>query len=314
MAALATAGVPTLDWKAAALRPRWAPFTVAAARELHFGFSPCPNDTFAFWGAVHGKVPTPGFRLLPRLEDIESLNRRVVEGLSPLPVTKLSIPALAHACSGYAVLSAGAALGFGCGPLVVRRADDLTIGTLAALRGRRIAIPGFHTTAFLLLGLFGPRQAHWLPMRFDEVMPAVARGDADAGLIIHEGRFTCGDHGLAVVADLGELWERDTGSPVPLGVIAARRDLDRTTFGALGAALRASVELARAEPGLPRAYVRRHASELDDAVCDRHIALYVNDFTQDLGARGRAAVDQLLARGRAAGLLVPGRSPWPEGA
>lgn len=284
---------------------------MSAVRRLRFGFSPCPNDTFAFWAAVHGVVPS-GVELEPVLADIEALNERAVADRDALPVTKLSLPALARVADRYAVLPAGAALGFGCGPLVVCRADA-PWRSLADLADARLAIPGRHTTAFLLLSSLSsspPRQC--VPMRFDQVMPAVARGDVDAGLVIHESRFTYRDHGLRSVADLGELWEGATGGPLPLGVIAARRDLPADVIAAVAAQLRASVACARAAPERPRAYVRAHSQELADDVCDRHIALYVNDFTVDLGAGGRAAIDELLARGRRAGLLPAGPSPFRD--
>ncbi len=284
---------------------------MSPVRQIPFGFSPCPNDTFAFWGACHGAVPA-AFELVPVLADIEALNERAITGRDALPVTKLSLPALARVSDRYAVLRSGAALGFGCGPLVVCRTDS-SLRSLADLSTARVAIPGLHTTAFLLLSSLGPVPVATVAMRFDEVMPAVAAGDCDAGLVIHESRFTYRAHGLRELADLGGLWERATGHPLPLGVIACSRDLDDATVAAIEATLRRSVELARAEPHRPRAFVRAHARELDDDVCDRHIALYVNDFTVDLGARGRAAIEDLLARGRAVGLLPPGPSPfWEE--
>ncbi|MFN9946430.1 MAG: MqnA/MqnD/SBP family protein, partial [Planctomycetota bacterium] len=206
------------------------------------------------------------------------------------------------------------ALGFGCGPLGVSR-DGAPLRTLADAAGARLAIPGVHTTAYLLLTILaGAPPADVVAMPFHEVMPAVAQGRCDAGLVIHESRFTYRDHGLREVADLGVLWERLTGGPLPLGVIAARRDLPAGDVAAAGALLRASVERARREPSAPRPYVRAHSQELADDVCDRHIALYVNDFTVDLGATGRRAIEELLARGRAAGLLPVGGSPFREGA
>lgn len=285
---------------------------VSAVRRFRFGFSPCPNDTFAFWAAVHGAVPSP-FALDAALADIEALNERAVASVDPLPVTKLSLPALARCVDTYAVLGSGAALGFGCGPLVVCRADA-GFASAADLGCARVAIPGRHTTAFLLLSSLLPRPRDVVAMRFDEVMPAVAAGRCDAGLVIHESRFTYREHGLRELCDLGVLWERATGGPLPLGVIAARRDLDPTTFTALEEVLRASVRLAREAPERPRAWVRRHAQELADDVQDRHIALYVNDYTEDLGDAGRRAIDELLRRGRAAGLLPQGRSPYREDA
>lgn len=284
------------------------------SRALSIGLSPCPNDTFAFWAAVHGRVRDGRVRLVAAaIEDIETLNRRAVADEGPhLPVTKLSIPALAASTSRYAVLPSGAALGFGCGPLVVASERTGAPAGLGDLRGHRIAIPGRNTTAHLLLSSFAPREATFVEARFDAIMPMVARGEVDAGLVIHEGRFTYREHGLVALADLGEEWERATGLPLPLGVIAARRDLDGDDRREIASQLRQSVELARRDPSAPRDYVRRHARELDDDVCDRHIALYVNDFTVDLGDCGRAAVDELLRRGRALGLLPAGPSPWPE--
>jgi 1,4-dihydroxy-6-naphthoate synthase len=209
------------------------------------------------------------------------------------------------------VLPAGAALGFGCGPLVVCRHDSsLQLDELATAR---VAIPGRFTTAFLLLSSFAPPPRECVVMPFDRVMPAVAAGDCDAGLVIHEGRFTYAAHGLRELADLGVLWERTTDGPLPLGVIAARRDLDEAVVTDLGELLRRSVAAARRAPERPRAYVRAFAQELDDDVCDRHIALYVNDSTEDLGAKGRQAIEALLARGRNSGLLPVGPSPFREG-
>lgn len=284
---------------------------MSAVRRLRFGYSPCPNDTFAFWAAAHDRVASP-IAVAPWLADIETLNARAVAGDDPLEVTKLSLPALARAIGRYAVLPAGAALGFGCGPLVVCR-DGAPLRSLADAARARIAIPGVHTTAYLLLTILaGAPPADVVAMPFHEVMPAVAQGRCDAGLVIHESRFTYRDHGLRELADLGVLWERLTGGPLPLGVIAARRDLPAGDAAALGALLAASVERARREPAAPRSYVRAHSQEMADDVCDRHIALYVNDFTVDLGDVGRRAIGEMLARGRAAGLLPAGGSPFRE--
>lgn len=279
---------------------------------LAFGFSPCPNDTFAFFAAVHGLVGDAASRLQPFLADIETLNRRALDDADALPITKLSIPALARVTDRYTVLAAGAALGFGCGPLVVARATA-SAATLADLCGCTVAIPGRHTTAFLLFSLFAPPGVRFVEMRFDAIMAAVANGECDAGLVIHESRFTYQDHGLRALADLGELWEQDGGGPLPLGVIAARRDLGVGRLGSIEATLRASVLHARANPEASASYVAEHAQELAPAVRARHIALYVNEFSVDLGAAGRTAVEALLARGRRCGALPVGRSPWSDG-
>jgi 1,4-dihydroxy-6-naphthoate synthase len=260
--------------------------------ELTFGFSPCPNDTFAFHALVHGLVDAP-FRVRPVLLDIEELNRRAHEGAFDL--TKLSFGAIPALEDRYAMLRSGAALGRGVGPLVVARTpralDDAVAG--------RIAIPGRETTAFLLLRLLAGPLGEVVELRYDEILGAVERGDVDAGLIIHESRFTYADHGLVQVADLGELWEAQSGLPIPLAAICARRDLDEATRGAAEAAIRASVEYAFAHPEASREYVRAHSQEMSDEVCDKHIALYVNEFSVDLGDDGLAAIDALTARAAA---------------
>ena len=286
-------------------------------RRLSFGMSPCPNDTFAFWAALHDEVRDDAFGLrLELLDDIEALNRRATGDVDArLDVTKLSVPALARVVDDYAVLDAGSALGFSCGPLVVQRGDEASLSrdgehNLAALRGRRIAIPGQNTTAFLLFRMFAGAEFEFVPLRFEQIMPAVARGECDAGLVIHESRFTYRDHGLACTADLGQLWEQKTSGPLPLGVIAIRRSLGARAHAAVSRLLRESTLRARSRPQDARAFVREHSQEMADDVCDRHIALYVNDCTVDLGGTGRAAIDAMFARGRALGLLPAGRSPW----
>jgi 1,4-dihydroxy-6-naphthoate synthase len=262
--------------------------------ELSFGFSPCPNDTFAFHAAVNGLVGDGSVRLVPTLRDIEELNRAAREG--ELQLTKLSVGALAGLGDRYRPLRAGAALGHGVGPLVVAR----EAATLADAAAGRIAVPGLDTTAFALLRLAAPALGEVVEVRYDGILEAVTSGRVDAGLIIHESRFTYQDHGLVRVADLGEWWEGETGLPVPLAVIGARADLEPELVEAAEAMLRASVEHAFAHPEASRAYVRAHSQELSDAVCDQHIALYVNEFSIDLGDDGLRAVSALGARNDAA--------------
>jgi len=279
---------------------------------LSLGFSSCPNDTFMFDALVHGRVPTGGLRFSVQMHDIEVLNRRALglESRPPLAITKVSVGALAKLTRDYAVLDAGAALGRGCGPLVVRRAEETRLSSLADLEGARVAIPGEATTANLLLRLFAPALER-VTLRFDQIMPAVARGEVDAGLVIHESRFTYAEHGLSCIADLGECWEADTGLPLPLGVIVARRDLPETTVIALEQGLRRSVEAAWAAPAMTREYVHAHAQELDERVCERHIELYVNAFSASLGDEGRRAIEALVQRMRAAGVMsIDAPSPW----
>jgi 1,4-dihydroxy-6-naphthoate synthase len=289
--------------------------------ELALGFSSCPNDTFMFHALVHGLVEVPGIRFAPVIEDIEALNLRALDPARRLPITKLSAAALARLTDHYTVLDAGAALGRGCGPLVVRQATRTDLDTLADLEGKRVAIPGEHTSAYLLLRSALDRLAldrlaierlafEPVTLRFDRIMPAVEQGEVDAGLIIHESRFTYPQHGLVELADLGAIWEQRTGQAIPLGMIVAARELGEPTITAIEQGLRRSVELAFAQPERSRPWIRELAQELDDAVCERHIALYVNAHSITLGEAGRAAIDELLARGRASGLLPAGASPW----
>ena len=256
---------------------------------MTLGFSPCPNDTFVFHALVHGLVPGPAFAP-PVYADIDVLNAHALAG--DLDVVKVSYGVLPR-LTGYTLLGSGGALGRGCGPLVVTREPG------ADLRGATIAVPGEQTTAYLLLRLWDPGFGGVEVMPFETIMPAVRDGRVDAGLVIHESRFTYAGYGLRAVADLGDWWERETGLPIPLGAIVARDGLDAP---AIEAAIRASVEHAWAHPEASRDYVLAHSQELATEVVDAHIALYVNEFTRDLGDEGRRAADELSARAAAAGL------------
>jgi 1,4-dihydroxy-6-naphthoate synthase len=256
-------------------------------RELTFGFSPCPNDTFAFHALVHGLVDAP-FRVRPVLLDIEELNRRAHAGAFEL--TKLSVGAFAGVGEHYRLLRSGAALGAGVGPLVVAR----TPKSLAEAMQGRVAIPGLETTAYRLLRLTSPSIGEVVELRYDQILRAVERGEVDAGLIIHESRFTYAEHGLVRVIDLGEWWERDTGLPVPLAGICARADLDDTLVREAATAIRASVQYAFDHPTASREYVRAHSQELSDDVCAQHIALYVNSYSLDVGEAGLKAIARLV--------------------
>jgi 1,4-dihydroxy-6-naphthoate synthase len=285
-------------------------------RELSLGISPCPNDTFMFHDLVHGLAcvevgdTDPRISWRTELLDIEALNLHALDETPRFDVTKLSLPALAHRVDHYSILAAGAALGRGCGPLVVCPETDTNLDSLDDLAGLTVAIPGDHTTAYLLLRIFAQNAFATTTLRFDDIMPAVASGTVDAGLIIHESRFTFRDHGLREVADLGTVWESATDLPLPLGIIAARRSLPGELVTAIEDSLRTSVTNAFADPERSRAWVREHAQEMDDSVCQEHIGLYVNEFSMDLGDVGRHAVDELLKRGRTAGHLPPGGTPW----
>jgi len=265
--------------------------------ELTLGYSPCPNDTFIFYSLVHGLIETGDFSFVERLEDVETLNRLALQG--ELDITKISYHLLGFIRRDYCLLRAGGALGRGCGPLVVSRRFD----SMAELKGKRIAVPGRYTTACLLLRLFDPELDDIVFLPFHEIMGAVASGKADAGVIIHESRFTFEEYGLKKLLDLGDWWEGETGHPIPLGGIVAKRSLGRATVAALDRMLRASVAHALAHPGAANVYIRAHSQEMSDEVCAAHINLYVNSFSLDLGDEGEAAVIDLLARAEAAGLV-----------
>jgi 1,4-dihydroxy-6-naphthoate synthase len=266
--------------------------------QLSIGYSPCPNDTFIFYALMHGKIPLAHLRFAPPvLDDVETLNSWALA--EKLDVTKLSFHALGHVLDRYTMLDSGAALGRGCGPLLVTREGRQEEDPVSW----KIAVPGRYTTAALLLKLFLPGHQQVEILRFDAIMDAVAAGRVDGGVIIHESRFTYQDHGLACVQDLGQWWEDDTGLPIPLGCIAARRALDPADIAEVEQAIRASVQWAHDHPGQAGAYIKDHARELDDQVISSHINLYVNDFSLDLGDEGRAAVEELLARGRSVGVF-----------
>ena len=261
-------------------------------RELTFGYSPCPNDTFAFHALAHGLVEAP-FTVTPVLLDIEELNRRAHAG--EFHLTKLSVGAFPGVGDRYRMLRSGAALGEGVGPLVVARHAT----TLAqAVRGR-IAIPGKETTAWRLLRLAAARQAlgDVVEMRYDRILRAVADGDVDAGLIIHESRFTYQEHGLVKVTDLGDWWEGEMHLPVPLAGICARADLPDDIVAAAERAIRASVQYAFDHPDASRAYVQAHAQEMAPEVQRQHIALYVNRYSLDVGEAGLKAIERLVEAG-----------------
>jgi 1,4-dihydroxy-6-naphthoate synthase len=260
---------------------------------IRFGFTPCPNDAFAFHALVHGLVPAP-FEVEPVLRDIEELNHRAAG--AELELTKLSFGAAAAAGDGYRLLRSGAALGRGVGPLVVAR----EAGSLEETAAGRIAVPGRETTAFLLLRLAAQALGEVVELRYDRILDAVVAGEVDGGLIIHESRFTYGEHGLVAVTDLGEWWEGETGLPVPLAGIFARGDLEPGLVDSAEAAIRASVEYALANPEASRDYVRSLSQEMSDEVCAAHVALYVNEHSVDVGDEGLAAIDRLLGRAAAA--------------
>jgi len=272
-------------------------------KTLSLGYSPCPNDTYIFYALAHNKVTIPGYKIEERLEDVETLNQLALKGL--LDLTKVSYHALGHLRDRYVLLRSGGALGRGCGPLVIApKASDMQ-----DLRGKRIAIPGKLTTANLLLQLYGEGYDNLLTVPFEQIMPTLQRGDADAGVIIHESRFTYREAGFHEIVDLGAWWEEDSGLPIPLGGILARRDLGPETIQAVDQAIRSSLDFARQNPQLPLNYIKKHSQELSDMVINAHIELYVNDFSLNLGEQGVAAVEVLMTRAEERGLISKSAEP-----
>ena len=275
---------------------------------MKLAYSPCPNDTYIFAALTNGLIPDAP-KVEAVLDDIESLNAAARRGRYEL--TKISYGAIPYLTDRYRILRSGGALGRGCGPLLIARPRrDGGVPQLKALDpDSLIAIPGVMTTAFLLLRLALGRTPQYAEMRFDRIVGAVASGEVDAGLIIHESRFTYQQHGLRPVVDLGEWWEGDSGSAIPLGAILARRDLDDAVAKTIDESIRHSLAFARKRESAIMDYVRAHAAEMSDDVMRKHIDLYVNDFSDDIGDDGKKAVETLFARASAAGLIPSDAKP-----
>ncbi|UQX89118.1 1,4-dihydroxy-6-naphthoate synthase [Jatrophihabitans telluris] len=265
---------------------------------LSVAFSPCPNDTFVFHAWTHGLIPGAPDTAVT-FADVDVTNHAAERG--EFDIVKVSYAALPWLLKDYRLLPCGGALGRGCGPLV------LINSTRTDLDGARVAVPGDRTTAYLLMRLWsaGQKPASVEVVPFAEIMPGVRDGRFDAGLVIHEARFTYHNYGLTALADLGEWWESSTGNAIPLGAILARRDAGRAELDPelLISTIRASVDHAWAHPQDSAEFVAKHADEMDPSVQQQHIDLYVNSFTRDLGEQGYAAVEELLGRAADAGLV-----------
>ncbi len=264
---------------------------------LTLGFSPCPNDTFIFYGLVHDKIGGFAEFAKPKLEDVETLNLWAME--KRLDITKLSYHALGHVLDEYCVLSTGSALGRGCGPLLVANKQVEP----ESLVGGTVAIPGEYTTAAMLFRMFLPKAVGLKVMRFDTIMSAIQSGEVDAGVIIHESRFTYQKLGLSCLADLGQWWENTSGQAIPLGCIAARRSLGAEIIEEVDRMIGSSIDYARVNPDNCLPYIRKHSQELEKEVVNSHIGLYVNDFSRNIGEEGKEAVRVFLEKGRAAGII-----------
>jgi len=267
--------------------------------KLSLGFSPCPNDTFIFDALVNGKLPESGIEFEPQLEDVETLNLWAKD--SRLDLTKVSVGVMAAISSSYQILDAGSALGFGVGPLLISRtkiaADPETLKALT------VAIPGLNTTANLLLSLAFPELKQKKIMLFSEIEDAVLSGKVDAGLIIHENRFTYHAKGLHKIIDLGKYWEEQHQMPIPLGCIAIRRSLPESVKQQVSLLISESIERAFRFPEDTMSYVSVHSQEMEETVMRKHIALYVNEFSVSLGKSGRKAIEMLLYAGKKAGFM-----------
>jgi 1,4-dihydroxy-6-naphthoate synthase len=271
--------------------------------KLTLAFSPCPNDCFIFDAMVHHRIDLEGLEFDVRLGDVEALNTAAFT--EEVDVTKLSFHAYAYCADRYVLLDAGSALGRNCGPLLISRrqiaVDEAGAGSL------RIAIPGKYTTANLLLGYAFPRALDKTELLFSDIEGAVLDGRYDAGLIIHENRFTYEAKGLKKIIDLGEYWESTTGAPIPLGGIVMRRSLPDTVKQQVNRVLRRSVEYAFAHREASLPYVRAHAQEMSEEVMYKHIDLYVNQYSIDLGDEGRGAVELLFDKVKDIGVIPPVR-------
>ncbi len=268
---------------------------------LSLGFSPCPNDTFVFDALIHHKVDTEGLNFDVYYEDVETLNQKAFK--AEMDITKLSYHAYAYATDNYVLLDAGSALGFGVGPLLISKDPELADRLLAGDDGGpaveeplTVGIPGKYTTANFLLGLAFPGLVNKQEMVFSAIEQALVDGRIDLGLIIHENRFTYQHKGLHKVMDLGDYWERTTGSPIPLGGIVANRRLSDDIKHKVNRVLRRSVEFALANPQSGIGFIRSHAQEMSEEVMYKHIELYVNRFSVALGDEGRTAIHTLFRK------------------
>jgi len=266
-------------------------------RSFTIGFSTCPNDTFIFYALMKNKISDSKSRFIETLTDVETLNEMAFQ--KELDITKLSYHAFGHLVDDYILLRSGSALGRGCGPLLISdlpyKPEDLT--------NKKIAIPGKHTTAAMLLRLYNNHFEQLVPMSFEKIMPAIKEGIVDAGVIIHESRFTFQKEGLKKIVDLGSWWEDTTGLPIPLGGIFAKRSLGKEIIANINTDVRKSIDYAFRYPREPMEYIQQYAQELSEDVILQHIDLYVNTYSVDLGEEGIQAIRYLLKSGYDKGIF-----------
>lgn len=265
--------------------------------KLTLGFSPCPNDTFIFDAMVHGRIDTEGLEFDYFLADVEELNRKAFKGEAD--ITKMSYHAYAYAADHYLILDSGSALGWRSGPLLISK-DPVD---RKDIEKKKIAIPGFYTTANLLFSIAWPAAADKREYLFSDIEEVLLRGEVDLGLIIHETRFTYQKKGLIKVADMGEYWKNLTRLPIPLGTIAINRNVPDKTARKVNRIIRRSIEFAYHDSVASYDFVTRHAAEMNPDVLNNHIKLFVNDFTLDLGKEGRLAIEKLFSTASSAGVI-----------
>jgi 1,4-dihydroxy-6-naphthoate synthase len=265
--------------------------------KLSLGFSPCPNDTFMFDALVHEKVDTEGLHFNVFMDDVETLNRRALRGEPD--VTKISFAAYTKVTDKYQLLDSGSALGDGAGPLLISKISYME----SHVSNLKVAIPGNNTTANFLFSFFFPEANDKVEMVFSEIEDALLSEKADAGVIIHENRFTYEAKGLKKICDLGELWEKETRQPIPLGGIAVKRNLPGETKEKINRVVRRSVEFAMKDPASGFDYVKRHAQEMAEEIMQKHIALYVNNYSVSLGQSGRKAIEIFFEKALQAGII-----------
>lgn len=267
--------------------------------DLTLGFSPCPNDTFIFDNWVNGKLANNALQVSPTLADVEQLN--AMAKTAALDVTKISFGVYPFIADKYQILDAGSALGFGCGPLLISK-KDLNLSASENIE-LKVAIPGFSTTANLLLSLAFPGMKNKVEYVFSDIENAVLTGKVDAGLIIHENRFTYQKLGLRKIIDLGEYWESLYNLPIPLGCIVVKRTLSDAVKIQINAAIKKSVEVAFENPVGTMDYVAQHAQTMELSVMNQHIDLYVNKYSVSLGDEGHKAIEKLFSVGKDNGLF-----------
>jgi 1,4-dihydroxy-6-naphthoate synthase len=265
--------------------------------KISLGFSTCPNDTFIFDAMVHHKIDTEGLKFDVVLGDVEELNNKALN--SELDVTKISYHAYSKIADNYLLLDSGSALGYKNGPLIISKHKIYP----DELNDVKIAIPGLNTTANLLLSIAYPKAQNKKEYLFSDIEEAILSNEVDAGLIIHENRFTYEKKGLKKIIDLGEFWEKETGLPIPLGGIAVNRKLNHDLQLKINRVLKRSVEFAFENPKSAYPYIKQYAQEMDEEVMYKHIELYVNDFSKDLGKDGREAIKVLYERAISLGVL-----------